>query len=57
MYTGIPVFCMKDRDSKVFWYEPDQKWIIIVAISLERKLHLYSSSDLKKWYFISEFGS
>ena len=58
-YTGNPVLDigMKDfRDPKVFWYEPDQKWVMIVALSLERKLHLYSSTDLKQWAFMSEFG-
>ena len=58
-YTGNPVLDigMKDfRDPKVFWYEPDQKWVMIVALSLERKLHLYSSTDLKQWSFMSEFG-
>ena len=58
-YTGNPVLDigMKDfRDPKVFWYEPDQKWVMIVALSLERKLHLYSSIDLKQWSFMSEFG-
>ena len=58
-YTGNPVLDigMKDfRDPKVLWYEPDQKWVMIVALSLERKLHLYSSTDLKQWSFMSEFG-
>ena len=58
-YTGNPVLDigLKDfRDPKVFWYEPDQKWVMIVALSLERMLHLYSSTDLKQWSFMSELG-
>ena len=58
-YSENPVLDigMKDfRDPKVFWYEPDQKWVMIVALSLERKLHLYSSKDLKEWFYLSEFG-
>jgi beta-fructofuranosidase/levanase/fructan beta-fructosidase len=48
---------MKDfRDPKVFWYEPEKKWVMVVALSLERKLHLYSSTNLKDWDFLSEFG-
>ena len=40
---------MKDfRDPKVFWYAPEEKWVMVVALSLERKLHLYSSKNLKE---------
>ena len=58
-YNGNPVLDigMKDfRDPKIFWHEPDQKWVMIVALPLERKLRLYSSTDLKQWSFMSEFG-
>ena len=48
---------MKDfRDPKVFWYAPEEKWVMVVALSLERKLHLYSSKNLREWSFMSEFG-
>ncbi len=58
-YEGNPVLDigMRDfRDPKVFWYGPDKKWVMVVALSLERKLHLYSSTNLKDWTFLSEFG-
>ena len=34
------------RDPKVFWYEPEQKWI----------MRFYSSANLKQWEYMSEFG-
>ena len=44
------------RDPKVFWYAPEEKWVMVIALSLERKLHFYASRDLKKWDFLSSFG-
>lgn len=44
------------RDPKVFWYGPEDKWVMVVALSLERKLHFYGSADLKSWELLSEFG-
>ncbi len=58
-YEGNPVLDvgMADfRDPKVFWYEPAGKWIMVVALSLERKLHFYRSDDLKSWQLLSSFG-
>lgn len=58
-YAGNPVLDigMADfRDPKVFWYEPEGKWVMVVALSLERKLHFYGSADLKSWELLSEFG-
>ena len=42
------------RDPKVFWYAPEQKWVMIVAISLEYSLLFYESKNLKDW---TETGS
>ena len=58
-YEGNPVLDagMADfRDPKVFWYAPEEKWVMVVALSVDRKVHLYSSKDLKSWTFMSEFG-
>jgi fructan beta-fructosidase len=42
------------RDPKIFWHEDTGKWIMILAV--RDRVHLYSSSDLLKWSFESEFG-
>lgn len=58
-YEGNPVLDinMKDfRDPKVFWHDETQKWIMIVALSADQKLHFYSSENLIDWEFLSEFG-
>lgn len=44
------------RDPQVFWYEPSKKWIMIVALSSMQKVRFYSSSNLKDWKFLSDFG-
>ncbi len=46
---------LKDfRDPKVFWYEPAQKWYMIV--SADKNMRFYSSTDLKQWEYLSQFG-
>ena len=46
---------LKDfRDPKVFWYEPSQKWYMIV--SADKNMRFYSSTDLKQWEYLSQFG-
>ena len=42
------------RDPKVFWYEPMQKWYMIV--SADKEMRFYNSSDLKHWDYVSAFG-
>lgn len=44
------------RDPKVFWYEPERKWVMVAALPLKHKALLYSSRDLRTWEFMSEFG-
>ncbi|MDF9800176.1 fructan beta-fructosidase [Catalinimonas alkaloidigena] len=57
-YEGNPVVenpGIKDfRDPKVFWYAPDQKWVMIFAAA--DRVRIYNSPDLKNWEFQSEFG-
>ena len=58
-YDGNPVLDHADRDfrdPKVFWYKPDQKWVMVVALSLQHKVQFYSSPDLKTWTHLSNFG-
>ncbi len=44
------------RNPKVFWYALEEKWVMVTALSLERKLHFYASINLKDWEFLSSFG-
>jgi fructan beta-fructosidase len=57
-YSGNPVLKnpgIRDfRDPKVFWHEETGKWIMILAV--QDRVHLYSSPNLLKWTFESEFG-
>ena len=57
-YGGNPVLPnpgIKDyRDPKVFWHEPTKKWIMLLVAGDYVKL--YSSKNLKKWNFLSDFG-
>src|SRR5437773_1097059 len=58
-YAGNPVLDIgsKDfRDPKVFWHEPTGRWIMVVALSEERKIRFYGSADLKSWSPLSDFG-
>ncbi|HTG65142.1 MAG TPA: glycoside hydrolase family 32 protein [Flavobacterium sp.] len=58
-YKGNPVLNINSkefRDPKVFWYEPEQKWIMALALSTEHKIQFYSSKNLKDWSLMSEFG-
>jgi beta-fructofuranosidase/levanase len=44
------------RDPKVFWYAPGKKWVMVASLAALHKLVLFSSTDLKHWTFMSEFG-
>lgn len=59
MYQGNPVLsdeALTDfRDPKVFWHEPSNKWIMILAAG--NCVRIYHSSNLKQWTFASEFGA
>jgi sucrose-6-phosphate hydrolase SacC (GH32 family) len=44
------------RDPKVFWHEPSQQWVMVLALSVQKKVALYGSPDLKTWAKLSEFG-
>ena len=58
-YAGNPVLDIgvaDFRDPKVFWYAPNKRWVMVVALSPQRKLQFYGSPDLKRWTQLSEFG-
>jgi fructan beta-fructosidase len=44
------------RDPRVFWYEPQRKWIMVLSLAAERRMRFYGSPDLKQWTQLSEFG-
>ena len=44
------------RDPKVFWYAPGRKWVMVVSLAAEHRMRFYSSTDLKRWTQMSEFG-
>ena len=59
-YEGNPVVTPFDglenfRDPKVFWYAPENKWVMIV--SADKNMRFYESKDLKKWQYMSEWGA
>jgi fructan beta-fructosidase len=58
-YPGNPVVDEKKpdhRDPKVFWYEPEKKWVLVTVFADERQAVFYESKDLKKWKRLSIFG-
>ena len=58
-YAGNPVLDDADRefrDPKVFWYEPDREWRMVVVKAVQRKVAIYRSEDLKSWTHLSDFG-
>lgn len=42
------------RDPKVFWYEEDKCWCMVVSAG--DRVHFYRSNDLKNWIKTGEFG-
>ncbi len=51
----VPFDGIKDfRDPKVFWYEPESKWIMIV--SADKEMRFYTSQNLKDWDYMSGWG-
>jgi fructan beta-fructosidase len=58
-YKGNPVIelHLKDfRDPKVFWYEPEGKWVMACALSDQHKIRFFASHDLIHWTALSDFG-
>ncbi len=58
-YENNPVLDlhMKDfRDPKVFWYEKEKKWVMVVALPQQKMVSFYSSTNLTNWKKLSDFG-
>ncbi len=58
-YAGNPVLDLElqsFRDPKVFWYEPQHRWIMAAVLSDRHQVSLFSSPDLKHWEHQSDFG-
>lgn len=58
-YAGNPVLESEIpdfRDPKVFWYAPEEKWVMVVALPSEHKVQFYESQNLKAWSLTGEFG-
>ncbi len=57
-YQGNPVIGNDDikdfRDPKVFWHDETNRWIM--ALVAGDYAMFYSSSDLKEWVYLSDFG-
>ncbi|CEN60526.1 Putative Exoinulinase InuD [Aspergillus calidoustus] len=44
------------RDPSVFWHQSTGKWVAVVSLAKLHKLVFYTSTDLKTWKHVSEFG-
>lgn len=58
-YEGNPVLDIGSRDfrdPKVSWDADRSRWTMVVALSVERKVAIYSSADLATWRHESDFG-
>ena len=58
-YQGNPVLDLQldhFRDPKVFWDRTTESWLMSVVLPKQRKVAFYSSSNLKEWRHLSEFG-
>jgi fructan beta-fructosidase len=43
-------------DPKVFWYAPDEKWILLMGGTNTQKIKFFGSKDMQNWEYLSEFG-
>jgi fructan beta-fructosidase len=58
-YAGNPVLDLNAanfRDPYVFWYPLTQRWIMAVSLANDHQILFYSSTNLKKWNYMSSFG-
>jgi len=58
-YSGNPVADLDApdfRDPNVFWYELQQKWVMVAALADQRMVVILDSPDLKHWTKRSTFG-
>ncbi|MCX7824558.1 MAG: GH32 C-terminal domain-containing protein [Verrucomicrobiae bacterium] len=61
-FSGNPVvkeITPGNRDPKVFWHEPAQKWVMALYVGLPEKkhaIHFLGSPNLKDWAVLSQTG-
>lgn len=58
-YASNPVLDINSkefRDPKVFWYAPQQKWVMATVKADRQQIYLYESKNLKNWTFLSHWG-
>ena len=58
-YPGNPVLDIGSkefRDPKVFWYAPQQKWVMATVKADRQQVYFYESKNLKEWRFLSRWG-
>lgn len=58
-YNKNPVLDLhkKDfRDPKIFWYAPNNYWVMALMFPIEHFVQFYSSANLKDWNHLSDFG-
>jgi sucrose-6-phosphate hydrolase SacC (GH32 family) len=58
-YSGNPVLDISStsfRDPDVFWDFQSGRWIMVVALPADHKVNFYTSSNLKSWTYLSQFG-
>ncbi|MGB6670173.1 MAG: glycoside hydrolase family 32 protein [Candidatus Acidiferrum sp.] len=57
-YSGNPVADLSQpdfRDPKVFWYEPQRKWVMVAVLADEKRAVFLDSRDLKSWVLRGSF--
>ncbi|PVI07342.1 glycoside hydrolase family 32 protein [Periconia macrospinosa] len=43
------------RDPKVIWYEPTQRWVMVVAYPVDFKVGFFTSTNLRDWTPVSNY--
>ena len=52
----LDIWSTEFRDPTVIYDEKEQRWIMVVAKALEKKVAFYCSKNLKEWEWLSDFG-
>ena len=58
-YSNNPVLNLNSisfRDPDVFWDAPRNHWVMSVALSSQHIVQFYTSTNLKNWQLLSQFG-
>ena len=57
-YPGNPVITLDSeaRDPNMFWHEPTQQWVLLLAHALDHEMLIFTSPDMKNWTLQSAFG-